>query len=181
PAARLALRTQQVIAHESGVADAADPLGGSWLIERWTDDVVAAARDYLAKIAELGGARAAIEKGFQQEEIAEAAYRAQRDVEEGRAKVVGVNVHIEDDEPPVEILEIDPAGEAQQVARLADFRARRDGGRARGSLAALETAAGGDHNLLPAILDAVRAEATLGEIAHTLRRVYGEHHDAGFD
>ena len=180
-AARLALRTQQVIAHESGVADAADPLGGSWLIERWTDDIVAAARDYLAKIADLGGARKAIEKGFQQHEIAEAAYRAQRDVEEERVRVVGVNVHVEEEVPEVELLSIDPAAEEEQIARLAAFRARRDPDRAARSLATLETTAREDANLMPAILDAVRAESTLGEIAHALRRVYGEHRDEGFE
>jgi methylmalonyl-CoA mutase N-terminal domain/subunit len=180
-AARLALRTQQVIAHESGVADAADPLGGSWLIERWTDDIVAAARAYLAKIADLGGARQAIEKGFQQHEIAEAAYRAQRDVEEERAKVVGVNVHVEEEVPEVELLSIDPAAEEEQVARLAAFRARRDGEGAAKALTALESAARDDVNLIPPILDAVRAESTLGEIAHALRRVYGEHRDEGFE
>jgi methylmalonyl-CoA mutase, N-terminal domain len=180
-AARLALRTQQVIAHESGVADAADPLGGSWLIERWTDDIVAAARDYLAKIADLGGARKAIEKGFQQHEIAEAAYRAQRDVEEERARVVGVNVHVEEEAPEVELLSIDPAAEEEQIARLAAFRARRDAERAARSLHALEAAARDDANLIPPILDAVRAESTLGEIAHALRRVYGEHRDEGFE
>ncbi|HEX6202868.1 MAG TPA: methylmalonyl-CoA mutase family protein, partial [Thermoanaerobaculia bacterium] len=180
-AARLALRTQQVIAHESGVAAAADPLGGSWLIERWTDDIVRAAREYLAKIADLGGARAAVERGFQQHEIAEAAYRAQRDVEEGRAKVVGVNVHREEEEPEVELLALDPAAEEAQVARLAAFRAGRDGERAAGALAALEAAARDDVNLMPPILDAVRARATLGEIAHALRRVYGEHRDTGFE
>ncbi|HEX2162911.1 MAG TPA: methylmalonyl-CoA mutase family protein, partial [Thermoanaerobaculia bacterium] len=136
-AARLALRTQQVIAHESGVADVADPLGGSWVIERWTDEIVAAARRYLDTIEEMGGARAAIEHGFQQHEIAEAAYRAQRDVEEGVAKVVGVNVHVDEEEPEVEVLAIDPAAEEEQVARLAAFRAGRDGERARPPLAAL--------------------------------------------
>jgi methylmalonyl-CoA mutase N-terminal domain/subunit len=179
-AARLALRPQHVIAPESGVADAADPLGGSWLIERWTDDVVAAAREYLAKIADLGGARKAIEKGFQQHEIAEAAYRAQRDVEEERARVVGVNVHVEEEVPEVEVLAIDPAAEEEQVARLAAFRSRRDGARAAQSLEALEAAARDDLNLMPPILDAVRSESTLGEIAHALRRVYGEHRE-GFE
>jgi methylmalonyl-CoA mutase N-terminal domain/subunit len=180
-AARLALRTQQVIAHESGVADLADPLGGSWAVERWTDEIVTRARAYLERIAELGGARAAIEKGFQQQEIAEAAFRAQRDIEEGRARVVGVNAYGEEEEVPIEVLAIDPAVEAEQVARLRALRERRDGAATGRALTALEEAARADRNLMPAILDGVRAEATLGEIAHALRRVYGEHREAGFD
>jgi methylmalonyl-CoA mutase N-terminal domain/subunit len=177
----IALRTQQVIAHESGVADLADPLGGSWAVERWTDEIVTRARAYLERIAELGGARAAIEKGFQQQEIAEAAFRAQRDIEEGRARVVGVNAYGEEEEVPIEVLAIDPAVEAEQVARLRALRERRDGAATGRALTALEEAARADRNLMPAILDGVRAEATLGEIAHALRRVYGEHREAGFD
>jgi len=178
-AARLALRTQQVIAHESGVAAVADPLGGAWAIEHRTDAIVAEARAYLARIDELGGARVAIEKGFQQHEIAEAAYRWQRRVEDGEAKVVGVNAHVEEEAAPTEILAIDPEAEADQVARLAAFRDRRDGAAARAALAALEAAAGEGVNLMPTILDAVRSAATLGEIATALRRVWGEHTDAG--
>ncbi len=181
-AARLALRTQQVLAHESGVARVADPLGGAWVIERWTDDIVARARDYIRRIEERGGARAAIEQGFQQREIADAAYRAQREIEEERAKVVGVNAFVEEQAVPVEVLRIDPAAEAEQVARLEAFRAGRDGARSRRALEALAAAAGdGGRNLMPPILDAVRADATLGEIAHTLRGVFGEHRDSGFD
>ena len=179
--ARLALRTQQVIAAESGVTGVADPLGGAWAIEAWTDEIVARARDYIARIAELGGARRAIEQGFQQREIAEAAYRYQRDVEAGSEQVVGVNVHAADGDPPTEILSIDPAAERRQVERLRAFRERRDGERAAAAVAALEGAAAGDGNLMPPILDAVRAEATLGEIAHALRRTFGVHSDAGFD
>jgi methylmalonyl-CoA mutase N-terminal domain/subunit len=180
-AARLALRTQQVLAHESGLADVADPLGGSWAVERWTDEIVTRARAYIERIAELGGARAAIEKGFQQHEIADAAYRAQRDVEEGRARVVGVNAFRAEEEAPIEVLAIDPAAEQEQVSRLAALRERRDGAVTTRALAALEEAARADRNLMPPILDGVRALATLGEIAHTLRRVYGEHREAGFE
>jgi methylmalonyl-CoA mutase N-terminal domain/subunit len=179
--ARLALRTQQVIAHESGVAEVADPLGGAWVIEAWTDEIVARSRAYVDRILELGGARRAIEKGFQQREIAEAAYRFQRDVEEGRETVVGVNAHAESGGAPQEVLTIDPAVEERQVERLAAFRAGRDGEAAAATLAALEAAARGEANLMPPILDAVRAEATLGEIADALRRVFGEHTDAGFE
>ncbi|MFP3941155.1 MAG: acyl-CoA mutase large subunit family protein [Acidobacteriota bacterium] len=175
--ARLALRTQQVIAHESGAADAADPLGGSWLIESWTDEIARRARDYIDRIDRMGGARAAVEQGFQQREIAEAAYRYQREVEEGERKLVGINVHREDGESPEEILTIDPESEARQVERLRAFRERRDGERAEASLATLETAAREDRNLMPPILDAVRAEATLGEISDRLRTVYGEHRE----
>ncbi|HEX2253690.1 MAG TPA: methylmalonyl-CoA mutase family protein [Thermoanaerobaculia bacterium] len=180
-AARLALRTQQVIAHESGVAQVADPLGGSWVIEAWTDEIARRAREYIGRIDELGGARAGIEQGFQQREIADAAYRWQRRVEEGNARVVGVNAFVEDEELPVEVLAIDPAAEADQVARLAALRARRDGERTAAALADLEAAAGEGANVMPAILEAVRAESTLGEIADALRRVYGEHTDVAFD
>ena len=175
--ARLALRTQQVIAHESGVAEVADPLGGSWLIESWTDEIASRAREYIERIDQMGGALSAIEHGFQQGEIADAAYRAQRAIETGEAKVVGVNVHREDDEVPEEILTIDPASERRQIERLEAFRAARDGARAAGALDALEAAAREDRNLMPTILDAVRAEATLGEISDRLRRVYGEHRE----
>jgi len=175
--ARLALRTQQVIAHESGVAEVADPLGGSWLIESWTDEIASRAREYIERIDQMGGALSAIEHGFQQGEIADAAYRAQRAIETGEAKVVGVNVHREDDEVPEEILTIDPASERRQIERLEAFRAARDGARAAGALDALEAAVREDRNLMPTILDAVRAEATLGEISDRLRRVYGEHRE----
>ena len=174
-AARLALRTQQVIAHESGIAQTADPLGGSWVIEAWTDEIVARARDYIRRIDEMGGALAALERGFTQREIADAAYTHQLAVEEGRAKVVGVNAFAEEDGAPAEMLVVDPEMEREQVARLVALRARRDGARAAAAVAALERAAGEDANLLPPILDCVRAEVTLGEIADGLRRVFGEH------
>jgi len=175
--ARLALRTQQVIAHESGVADVADPLGGAWAIEALTDQIHDEALGYLRRIEQEGGALSALERGFQQREIAEAAYRWQREVESGERKVVGVNCYRQDDEAEPEVLEIDPRVEADQVARLAAFRAARAEARTRAALAGLESAAREARNLMPPILDAVRAEATLGEIADTLRRVYGEHHE----
>jgi len=175
--ARLALRTQQVIAHESGVAEVADPLGGSWLIESWTDEIAGRARAYIERIDEMGGALSAIERGFQQGEIADAAYRAQRAIETGEAKVVGVNVHREDEEAPEEILTIDPASERHQIERLAAFRGARDAAAAEAALDTLEAAAREDRHLMPPILDAVRAEATLGEISDRLRRVYGEHRE----
>jgi methylmalonyl-CoA mutase N-terminal domain/subunit len=177
-AARLALRTQQVIANESGVTDMADPLGGSYVIEAWTDEIVKRARDYIRRVEEMGGALAALERGFQQREIADAAYQYQIAVEEGRQKVVGVNAYAREEEPVTELLRIDPAAEREQVERLQALRARRDAGRAEGALRNLETAAGEDQNLMPPILDCVRAEVTLGEIADTLRRVYGEFQEA---
>jgi methylmalonyl-CoA mutase N-terminal domain/subunit len=181
PSARLALRTQQVIAHESGAADVADPLGGAYVIEEWTDEIVRRARNYIERIDEMGGALAGIERGFQQREIAEAAYRYQRAVERGEAKMVGINVHAEEDETPTEILEIDPEAERRQVERLRAFRDRRDGAKARTALAALGTAAGEGHNLMPPILDCVRAGATLGEIADTLRERWGEYAGGGWE
>jgi methylmalonyl-CoA mutase N-terminal domain/subunit len=177
-AARLALRTQQVIAHESGVADLADPLGGSYVIEAWTEEIATRARDYLRRIDEMGGALAALEAGFQQKEIADAAYAHQLAVEEGSEKVVGVNVHAAEQEIPTAALAIDPEGERAQVERLRALRAGRDAARAAAATAALESAAAEDRNLLPPILDAVHAEVTLGEVADALRRVYGEYHDA---
>ncbi len=176
-AARLALRTQQILAHESGVADTADPLGGSWAIEALTDEIAAAALDYIERIDEMGGALRAVERDFQQQEIGEAAYRHQRAVEDGGTLVVGVNLQRAEEEPPTKVLEIDPAAERRQVERLAEMRRRRDAGRLTAALAAVEQAAGGDDNLMPPILDAVRAEATVGEIADALRQVFGEHGD----
>ncbi|HSS75970.1 MAG TPA: methylmalonyl-CoA mutase family protein [Thermoanaerobaculia bacterium] len=180
-AAGLALRTQQVIAHESGAADVADPLGGSYVVESWTEEIVQKARDYIAKIDEMGGAMAALERGFQQREIAEAAYRFQMAVEAGRELVVGVNVFQSAVEVPREILRIDPAAERDQVERLRALRERRNGPKAASTLAALTAAATEDRNLMPSILDCVRAEVTLGEISDGLRSVYGEYREADLE
>jgi methylmalonyl-CoA mutase N-terminal domain/subunit len=177
-AARTALRTQQIIAHESGVADVADPLGGSYVIEAWTDEIVQRSRDYIRKIEEMGGALAALENGFQQKEIADAAYRCQLAIEEKRATVVGVNAFQADGEAPTEVLRINPAAERDQVERLQALRARRDAARTTAAREALVTAAREDRNLMPSILDCVRAEATLGEISDALREVYGEYREA---
>jgi methylmalonyl-CoA mutase, N-terminal domain len=177
--ARLALRTQQVIAEESGVAAIADPLGGAWAIEAATDRLVREARAYIKRIEQLGGAVRALEQGFQPNEIAEAAYAHQRAVESGTAKVVGVNVYRVDEEAPSEVLAIDANAEAEQIARLQAFRAGRDTGATDAALHALTSAAGEDRNLMPPILDAVRADATLGEIADALRAVYGEYRSEG--
>lgn len=180
-AAGLALRTQQVIAHESGVADVADPLGGSYVVEAWTEEIVQRARGYIATIDGMGGAMAALERGFQQREIAEAAYRFQMAVEAGREMVVGVNVLQSAVEAPREILRIDPAAERDQVERLRALRQRRNGEKAAATLATLTTAAQEDRNLMPSILDCVRAEVTLGEISDGLRAVYGEYREADLD
>jgi methylmalonyl-CoA mutase N-terminal domain/subunit len=174
-AARVALRTQQVIAHESGATAFADPLGGAWAVEALTAAIVDGARDYLRRIEEMGGALAALECGFQQQEIAEAAYAHQRAVEEGSVKVVGVNVQVVEEELRPEGLAIDPRAEAEQVERLRAFRAGRDAARVGRSRAVLDAAAREGRNVMPPILDCVRAEATLGEIADTLRAVFGEH------
>ena len=174
-AARLALRTQQVIAHETGVADVADPLGGSALVESWTEEIRSRARDMIARIDSLGGAVAAIESGWIQREIEEAAYTAQREVEEGRRVVVGVNAFREEDGDLPPISSADPEIERDQVDRLRAFRARRDGKKTNDALSALEGDAREDRNLLPALVTAVGRDATVGEIVSRLKTVYGEH------
>lgn len=173
--ARLALRTQQVIAHESGLAAVADPLGGAWAVEAATERLVQEARAYIARIERMGGAVGALEQGFQQGEIAEAAYAHQRAVESGAVKVVGVNAYREDGESSIDGLAIDPNAEAEQIERLREFRAARDAARAAAALEALRVDASADRNLMPPILEAVRAQATLGEIADCLRAVFGEY------
>src|SRR4051812_46770706 len=180
-AARLALRPQQVIATESGGADVADPLGGSYVVEAWTDEIVRRAQDYIRRIDEMGGALAGLEAGFQQREIADAAYRYQMAVEEKREIVVGVNAFAAEEGAPTEVLRIDPAAEREQVERLRALRQRRVSQRAATAVQALTTAAREDRNLMPAILDCVRAEVTLGEIADALRGVYGEYQEAGLE
>jgi len=176
-AARLALRTQQIIAFESGVAATPDPLAGSYFVERLTDQLEDAANDYLAQIDSMGGAIKAIDGGFQQREIQEAAYRTQREVESGSQVVVGVNRFRDDEIRMPELQRIDPAGERDQVERIRRVRAERDGERWRSAMDALaECAASGD-NLLPSIIEAVKAQATLGEVSDALRAVFGEHRE----
>ncbi|MGE5589918.1 MAG: methylmalonyl-CoA mutase [Bacillota bacterium] len=173
--ARRAVRPQQIIAHESGVADTIDPLAGSYYLENLTDRIEAEALAYIDRIDALGGAAAAIERGFVQREIQEAAYRWQRQVESGERVVVGVNGFTLEEEEQPDLLVLDPAVEARQAARLADLRQRRDGLAVEKALAHLREAAEGSANLLPPILDAVKTYATLGEIAGTLRQVFGEY------
>jgi methylmalonyl-CoA mutase N-terminal domain/subunit len=175
--ARLALRTQQVIAHESGVADTVDPLAGSYAVEQLTGEVERAAADYLDKIDAMGGMLRAIETGYVQREIQEAAYQYQRAVETDDAVVVGVNRFQAEGDAPIKTLRIDDSIERAQVERLRALRARRDEHAAQVSLLALETAARGTENLLPHILQCVEALATVGEISHTLRRVWGEYRE----
>jgi methylmalonyl-CoA mutase N-terminal domain/subunit len=178
-AARVALRTQQVIAHESGVADTVDPLAGSYAVEHLTDELYARAADYIKKIDALGGMLRAIELGYVQREIQEAAYNYQRAVETGDATVVGVNRFQIEEESAPPLLRVEPAIELAQVERLRALRARRDNEAVESSLVALESAARTEtENLLPHILVAVEAYATVGEISHRLRRVWGEYREA---
>ena len=176
-AVQIALRTQQIIAYESGVADTIDPLGGSYLIEYLTDEIERRAREYIERIDALGGAQAAIETGFVQGEINDAAYAYQRAVESGEQIVVGVNQFTADDDHGAarEILRVDPAVEQAQRERLARLRAGRDAGRVRELLAHLETAARGSDNLMPLFIECVEADITLGEICGVLRGVFGEY------
>jgi len=176
-AVMLALRTQQIIAEESGVADTIDPLGGSYLVERLTDQIEQGAEEYIKKIDQLGGAVAAIEKGFPQKEIQNASYRYQMEVEAEDRIVVGLNKFRMDQPAYADILRIDPALERQQCARLDKLREERDGKQVAAALAALKQAAAGKDNLMPLILDAVRAYATLGEVAGTLKEAFGKHRE----
>jgi methylmalonyl-CoA mutase N-terminal domain/subunit len=172
-AVTIALRTQQVIAHESGVTAASDPLGGSYFLERLTLDVEAAARDYIRRIDEIGGMIPAIEQGFPQREIAQASYEYQRSIEAGERIIVGVNGFQSEREEPIELLEIDESAARRQEERLAALRKKREAVRVRSSLDALKRAAGGTDNTMPYLLDAVRAYATLGEICDAFRDVFG--------
>ncbi len=176
--ARLALRTQQIVAYESGVAETVDPLGGSWAVEAATDALEAEALRLVDEIEARGGALAAIERGDVQREIQESAYRFQRQVESGARVVVGVNRFQEaSEEPPGDILRIDPEVERAQVERVGALRARRDRAPWKAALDALEERARGGGNLVPAMVDAVLAAATVGEIANRLRGVFGEHRE----
>jgi methylmalonyl-CoA mutase N-terminal domain/subunit len=176
--ALLALRTQQILATESGVANTIDPLAGSYVIEKLTDEIEAKAREYLARIDAMGGMVRAIESGFPQREIQQAAYEYQQSIERGERVVVGVNQYVDQSRTAPPLLRIDPAIEKSQVERLAALRARRDASRVKSTLLAVEETARTDRNLLPAILDAVKAYATVGEISDALRRVFGEYQES---
>jgi methylmalonyl-CoA mutase N-terminal domain/subunit len=172
-AATIALRTQQIIGFESGIADAADPLGGSWLVESLTDEIEERARDYLERIDEMGGAVEAIESGWMKEEIEEAAYSIIQRVESGDRPVVGVNRFVRDEEEPVEITPLDPQLEEGQIARLRDVRGQRDQGAVEAALKSLREAAQGQDNLLYPMREALAAYATLGEVSDVLRDEFG--------
>jgi methylmalonyl-CoA mutase N-terminal domain/subunit len=175
--ARLALRTQQILAHESGVANTVDPVGGSYAIEHLTDTIEAGAQACIDRIDALGGMLRAIETGYVQREIQKAAYEYQQSVERNERIIVGVNRFRGERQEPIPTLRIDPAIEQEQVERVRALRARRGGPRADAAVAQVESRARSGENLMPAILMAVEAHATVGEISDAMRRVFGEHHE----
>jgi methylmalonyl-CoA mutase N-terminal domain/subunit len=172
-AVRLALRTQQVIAHESGVPNTIDPLGGSYFVETLTDEMERAAYGYFARIDELGGMVEAIKQSFPQREIADASFRYQEEVRRGERVVVGVNAFQSTDDAEIPILRHDPAMETKQVGRLAKTKAGRDDAAAERALAELKRAAATDENLMPHFLEAARARASEGEMIASLQEVFG--------
>ncbi len=176
-AARIALRTQQVIAHESGVTNSIDPLAGSYFLESLTNRLEEQAYQYFAKIDALGGVVPALEQGFFQREIAASAYRYQREIDDHRRTVVGVNEYEMDEPLSIPLLRMDPEGERRQRERLARIRCERDNELLQRRLQALRAAAQGTENLMPYILDAVRANGTLGEVCDVLREVFGEYRE----
>ncbi|MDP2950328.1 MAG: methylmalonyl-CoA mutase family protein [Chloroflexota bacterium] len=176
-AARLALRTQQVIAHESGVANTADPLGGSFFVEALTNEMEEECYSYFRQIEDLGGVIPAIEAGFFQREIAGASYRYQREIETRERVIVGVNEYVMEEPIEIPILEMDPEGERRHRARLERTRRERDGGRAKRCLEALREACRGADNLMPYILEAVNAYCTLGEVCGVMRDEFGEYQE----
>ena len=179
-AARIALRTQQIIAHESGVPNTVDPLGGSYFVEKLTLDMEKGCWDYFERLDDMGGMVSAIEKGFPQREVQDAAYEYQKAIERKEKIIVGVNDFEIEDEAPIDILLIDESVAERQIAKLQEMRASRDNVRVRATRAALETAARNDTNTMYPILDCVRAYATLGEMCDVLRGVYGEYEESGF-
>jgi methylmalonyl-CoA mutase N-terminal domain/subunit len=174
-AALLALRTQQIVAHETGVTNTVDPVGGSYAIEMLTDEIESRAKDYIARIDALGGMLRAIESGYVQGEIQKAAYEYQRAIERGEQIVVGVNQFVAEKKISVPTLRIDPELERMQVERVRALRARRNSAQAAAAVAAVEARARTGENLMPAIAAAVEAFATVGEISDALRRVFGEY------
>jgi methylmalonyl-CoA mutase, N-terminal domain len=179
-AATIALRTQQVLGYETGVAGTADPLGGSWFVESLTNEIEERAQEYLEKIDAMGGAVEAIESGWMKGEIEEAAYRIMQGVEDGSRVVVGVNRFESDEEEPVELYQLDPDLESRQLERLARVRSERDQSAVDAALASLEAAARGTDNLLYPMRDALAAYATLGEVSDVLRSVFGEYEPSVF-
>ncbi len=176
-AATLALRTQQIIAHESGVANVVDPLGGSYFVERLTRDMEDGALAYFDTIDRMGGMVEAVERGFPQAEIAESAYRFQQAVDRKEQIIVGVNAFVEEDEPPIQILHVDESAGEKQTAKLERLRRTRNGERVERALDRLRASARSAENVMPPILDAVRAYATVGEMCDALREVWGEYEE----
>ncbi|HSQ40494.1 MAG TPA: methylmalonyl-CoA mutase family protein, partial [Anaerolineales bacterium] len=176
-AVTIALRTQQIIAEESGAANTVDPLGGSFFVEAQTDRIEAQVRDYFCRIEDLGGVIPALEKGFFQGEISDAAYRYQREIDLGVRRIVGVNAYEEKKPLTIPILEMDPQGYQRQIARLEEVRRTRDAGRVGQTLDRLRIACQGTENKMPFILDAVRAYATLGEIIKVMKGVFGTYEE----
>jgi methylmalonyl-CoA mutase N-terminal domain/subunit len=174
-AVRIALRTQQIIAEESGVTDTVDPLGGSYYIEWLTSKMEEETYKYFDKVERLGGVIPAIEKGFFQREIAESAYRYQKETDENKRIIVGVNRYKLDEEPSIPILKMDEKGEERQIKRLKKLRKERDATKVQNHLQRLRKAAEGDENLMPFILDCIHSYATLGETCDVLREVFGEY------
>ena len=170
---QIALRTQQIIAHGSGVTNTVDPLGGSFFVENLTNRIEAQAREYFRQIEHLGGVLPAIRAGFFQREIAEAAYRYQKEIDEGQRVIVGVNGYLDEEPLTVPLLEMDPEGERRQIDRLRRLREERDNEKVGATLAALRQAAQGTENLMPFFLKATRAYATLQEMMDVLRDVFG--------
>ncbi|MFL6004740.1 MAG: methylmalonyl-CoA mutase [Gaiellaceae bacterium] len=172
-AARIALRTQQLLAHEAGGTDTADPFGGSYFVEALTDELEAQARELIARVDELGGAVAAVEQGFVQAQIEEAAFRYSQEVESGERVIVGVNRYEEAEPEPIELHRIDPEAERRQLERTARVRAERDAGAAEAARDRVREAARGSDNLLPPLREALRARCTIGELCNVLREEFG--------
>ncbi|RLD02511.1 MAG: methylmalonyl-CoA mutase, partial [Chloroflexi bacterium] len=176
-AVTIALRTQQIIAEESGVTNTIDPLGGSFFVEAETNRIEAEAYDYFRRIEDLGGMLPAIEKGFFQSEISDAAYRYQREIDENKRRIIGVNAYNDEKEVKVPILKMDPEGYEKQKARLDEIRKTRDNEKVTKSLERLKNACEGTENTMPFILDSVREYATLGEIVNVMKDVFGEYEE----
>jgi len=176
---KVALRTQQVIAHEIGVADVVDPLAGSYYMESLTEEIEKQAEEYIRKIDEMGGSVKAIERGFVQREIEESAYKYQKEIEQQDKIVVGLNKFREEEDQPVDLLKLDPELMKLQKQKLEKLKEERDNAKVEKNLADLKEAAKGDDNVMPSIIEAVRAEATLGEVCNVLREVFGEYTAGG--
>jgi methylmalonyl-CoA mutase N-terminal domain/subunit len=178
-AVRVALRTQQIVAEETGIFDTADPLGGSYYIESLTDKLEEKATEIFDKVQSMGGAVAAIEQGFQQREIAHSAYEKQKQIESGETVLVGVNKYVVNEPVTIEVRKVDPEEERRQVEKVKKLRRERDNEKVKKSLEQLREAANDGVNLVPCLLGVVKTYATLGEVCDTLRGVYGEYKSMG--